>query len=144
MSAVAIVLTEAELEDRIRCEIERARNSGFLLAPFATGRALQTHIDSRVALALGMPRIVICGVYAIGRTDGLVKIGKSDNVLARFFNLSYDHPGALTLLGLLSENPDDERSFHQQFADQRAGGEWFRSSPDLLSLIRQVNVVVSP
>lgn len=78
-------------------------------------------------------------VYFIEAENGLIKIGYSASVRERFKKLSTAVPMQLTVLGLCPAEPHVERELHERFSGQRAMGEWFRPSPELLNLARGSN-----
>lgn len=63
---------------------------------------------------------------------GLVKIGCAAHPSDRVRSLQTGSPALLTLLGTEPGGAARERELHQQFADSRAHGEWFRPTPGLL------------
>lgn len=64
-------------------------------------------------------------VYFI-RIGQLVKIGTTINLASRFSGLRPNE-----VLAILPGGLDEERAFHRQFADLRAGGEYFHPGPAL-------------
>jgi T5orf172 domain len=76
-----------------------------------------------------------------GTGAAFIKIGVATDVEARLAGLRTGCPVKLALLGTINDIPrdrlmDEERRLHEQFADLRAEGEWFRSHERLLSFIR--------
>lgn len=68
-------------------------------------------------------------VYFIEAPNGLVKIGKSTNVSKRFNTLRLQSAVELRLFYALECNGKAhkvEREFHEQFAEKRHHGEWFK------------------
>lgn len=79
-----------------------------------------------------------CWVYFV-RVGRLVKIGMSTNLAARFTSIRPNevlaiHPGGLR----------DESELHQQFADLRAGGEYFHPGPALQEHINELRRELGP
>jgi hypothetical protein len=68
-----------------------------------------------------------------GEKTGLVKIGRSHNIVKRFRALSSSSPDRLTLVGAISG--DYEKSLHRSLAKERYHGEWF--NPTVIPLIRE-------
>ena len=66
-----------------------------------------------------------------GEHTGLIKIGRSHNLIKRFRSLKTASPDVLTLAGVIVG--DYERALHRRFAAYRVRGEWFK--PVVLSLI---------
>jgi hypothetical protein len=78
------------------------------------------------------------GVYAILGAGGFIKIGKARrSIRSRFAELQCAHPVKLSLLAVLSTNPNQEGEFHKRFADARVQGEWFKVTPALRTGIRK-------
>lgn len=69
--------------------------------------------------------------FARREADSLIKIGTSSNVRMRLRSLGGKH----VLLGTVSGGRGLEEEFHKVFAAERAKGEWFRPSEDLLRLV---------
>lgn len=78
------------------------------------------------------------GVYAIRGVAGYIKIGRASNIAARIGAIQSAHPIPIKLLAILSENPEDEAKFHRRWAEQRVGGEWFKSTPEMLEYFQRV------
>lgn len=68
-------------------------------------------------------------VYFI-RQAGLVKIGYTNNPYERFRHLRHDH-GHFGIWWACLGNKATERNYHQQFANYRIYGEWFRFAGEL-------------
>jgi len=76
-------------------------------------------------------------VYLIQAQNGLVKIGISDNINRRFSALNTASPIELTLLAV-KQTPIAqlmETELHEQYADRRERGEWFRLTADEIETI---------
>lgn len=69
------------------------------------------------------------GVYCVSYValPDLVKIGRSRNIRKRIESFATGAPGGVVLRAILSLDPDDEKSFHRQFAEHHFDGEWFSS-----------------
>ncbi len=76
----------------------------------------------------------LCSVYFV-RGGGFVKIGCSTNVAARFRAIRNTSPVPVELVGQMRGGTLEEGRLHDRFARDRAHGEWFRESPELLALI---------
>lgn len=75
-------------------------------------------------------------VYFIQReSDSAIKIGISTNIYSRFQTPSAEH-GILKMLGWVMGGRQTEIALHNQFVEFHKEGEWFDSSPELLSHIR--------
>lgn len=75
--------------------------------------------------------VAIPGVYVIAseHMPGLIKIGKSSQVLHRAATIRTYLPGAeLVMLFEGEDNAAFEAELHARFADRRVEGEWFRLS----------------
>lgn len=78
-------------------------------------------------------------VYFFETGDGLIKIGKANNVATRFKQIQTSCPTGLTNLGSIpSDNPFDlEKRLHKYFKKYRTSGEWF----DLPTYVKKANFV---
>lgn len=76
-------------------------------------------------------------VYFIQRLDDsrLIKIGMSANVQRRYHQLASRSDVPLSLLGWLDGGR--EWLLHQEFAEYRVEGEWFRPAPAILDFIER-------
>lgn len=71
-------------------------------------------------------------VYLIqAGVNGPVKIGQSDDPMARLAQLQTSHYEKLRLVGLILDGSESE--LHAKYADQRLNGEWFTASAELLA-----------
>ncbi|MCP3368287.1 GIY-YIG nuclease family protein [Bradyrhizobium cajani] len=75
----------------------------------------------------------IGGVYFIASGE-FVKIGWSLSVPERMKALQTSSSRKLTLLRVIPGVKEDEAKFHQEFAEHRAEGEWFRIEGTLARL----------
>lgn len=73
-------------------------------------------------------------IYFI-ETQGLVKIGHSNDPKNRFRNLSTGCPTECSLIGVTEGGEEAERKLHEQFAHLRARGEWFKFTPEINSYL---------
>lgn len=78
-----------------------------------------------------------CWIYFVRAAApcGLIKIGRSANVVARLEELRCSSPVELTLEGAFEANSSVEPALHILFDQDRVRGEWFRPSPALEALI---------
>lgn len=83
------------------------------------------------------PKIRDGYVYFMEAENGLIKIGWSEQPHKRLANLVRLTPLTLSLLAAVPGSTQDERSLHEHFASLRQQGEWFRSSPELRSVIAE-------
>jgi hypothetical protein len=76
------------------------------------------------------------GVYFIEAPScGLVKIGKAENVLSRFFGLADSSPVPLVFLADMQGYTAVERRVHELFDETRHHGEWFTKNDKLAALV---------
>jgi len=82
-------------------------------------------------------RIGILITYFIqGRTTGLIKIGKTENLNERLATLQVGSPDVLHIAKTLSGNV--EKTYHKRFAHLRQHGEWFSPAPELIEFINKM------
>jgi hypothetical protein len=75
-------------------------------------------------------------VYFIQAENGLIKIGIADNVEQRLVQLQTMSPLSLKIVGVIpGAGSTGEAALHERFGIQRSHGEWFRPSPELLSML---------
>lgn len=74
--------------------------------------------------------------FVKGARTGLIKIGYATDFPARLKRLQSHSPDRLHLLWCYRSYASHERDLHNQFAEWRAHGEWFRPSPPLLAYIK--------
>lgn len=66
-------------------------------------------------------------VYFIQEGEsGPIKIGHTNNIRMRLYNLQPGNPTPLRLLFMLEAPRGFERELHEQFAEHRIRSEWFR------------------
>lgn len=83
-------------------------------------------------------------IYFLQRANGDVKIGITVNYPQRIESLKKAH-GPLKLLGWHDGYREEEKALHEQFADIRRSGEWFRNHAVLLGYIAEkCETVVDP
>jgi len=76
-------------------------------------------------------------VYFVQASNGLVKIGVSGSPENRLRTLQTMSPVPLRLLLVLQGGgAHREAELHEQFAEHRSHGEWFRPAPELLAFIK--------
>jgi hypothetical protein len=73
-------------------------------------------------------------VYVVGFAD-YVKIGSSQDVRMRLFELQKHAPEELRLYALFAAGPQTERELHRRFGWQRLHGEWFALASCLKSWV---------
>lgn len=75
-----------------------------------------------------------CYILQAGATD-MVKIGWADSdVEGRRRELQCAHYEALSVIRVIECESFIERLMHRRFADRRVRGEWFRFSPEMLTV----------
>ncbi|MCI0488966.1 MAG: GIY-YIG nuclease family protein [Blastocatellia bacterium] len=75
-------------------------------------------------------------IYFIqGNDGGLIKIGYTDDVDARFKDMQRGCPIPLKVIGAFPGTMQDEKECHRQFAHLRSYGEWFYPSSELIAFI---------
>jgi len=77
-------------------------------------------------------------LYFLMRSDGLVKIGFTGDFRRRRHALTKSH-GPLEVIRLINGDKHREKRLHQEFSESNEYGEWFRSSPDLLHRIANLD-----
>lgn len=70
--------------------------------------------------------------------NGLIKIGKSDDVSKRIKALQSSTPSKLNLLRVVNGSFDREKYLHHKFSRFHERGEWFRPDPELLKMIGEI------
>ncbi len=83
------------------------------------------------------PSSTVETVYFI-RSGSRIKIGASRNVAKRMAALQTASANRLQLLGTCPGGKAMEFEFHKQWHGQKLEGEWFRSSPELLRFIAEL------
>ena len=98
-----------------------------------TNRLIDTIVAQLGSAAVHFPRGPL--VYFISNQTGLIKIGFSERVSARYGTLCSAAKTPLVLLGTVPGTLETERQYHVRFAYLRDNGEWFRETPELLFAI---------
>jgi hypothetical protein len=75
-------------------------------------------------------------VYFIQRSDGLIKIGFTQNLFKRFRELQLTEGQGVILLGSIVASLRYEKRLHRMFGFCRSHREWFNPSPLLLLYLR--------
>ena len=76
-----------------------------------------------------------CVVYCIrGVGTGMVKIGTTNSIHRRLQDLQGSSPVNLEFIGSIPGSYEKEAQLHARFSDLRGHGEWFKESPDILSV----------
>lgn len=70
-------------------------------------------------------------------THGPVKIGLAKDPSERLATLQQGNPTALRGLAAWRALAEEERMFHEELADHRIRGEWFKPAPEVLGLHAQ-------
>ena len=96
---------------------------------------------TRNAKRLGAPGFVY---FIQAGKDGPIKIGYSDDPLARLEDLQTAHHEQLRLLMTIADNGTMEMQLHERFADLRIRGEWFRSEGELEDVLWMSGLVPHP
>jgi|ERR1700676_3211289 len=68
-----------------------------------------------------------------GQVTGLIKIGRAIDPCKRLKGLQVGSPDRLVILGTCEA--DIEQATQRQFKENRAHGEWFRATPELMAFI---------
>lgn len=68
-----------------------------------------------------------------------IKIGNSSlkNLSKRISEIQISTPNVLSVMGVMWGGLDVEKALHEQFAESRVRGEWFRADADLLEYIQK-------
>lgn len=72
--------------------------------------------------------------FAQGSESGLVKIGFSQRTWSRVEQISSSGSDKMVLLRVCTGGRVAEQWVHKQFADLRCHGEWFKFSPEMMSI----------
>jgi len=76
------------------------------------------------------------------RGTNFVKIGKSQNPIARLSNLQTSTPTVLEMMGYVPQNKRfNEETLHKRFAAHRVQGEWFSLVPEIEEVIQELQPV---
>jgi hypothetical protein len=73
-------------------------------------------------------------IYFVQTSDNqYLKIGKADDVAKRLSGLQTGQPQKLKLLATMPGGHEEERAIHQRFSHLRTHGEWFHSTPEVVT-----------
>jgi hypothetical protein len=73
-------------------------------------------------------------IYFI-ETQGMVKIGYSNDPRRRFHNLSIGCPTKCSLVAVIEGSMSEEKDIHEMFKANRIRGEWFEFTPEINTFI---------
>lgn len=106
---------------------------------FATKRECVAHAEGAGRRKSEVDEAAGWSVYFIRRgTSRVVKIGVAKDPWKRLRQLQTGSADRLKIVAVMPGTPADERALHRRFADLRLGGEWFRMSPEITAMIREV------
>lgn len=71
--------------------------------------------------------------FVLARDVGLVKIGRSIDIERRLSELRWLNPVDLELHGFIAGGAREETAYHQRWAHLRRRGEWFETTPELMT-----------
>lgn len=74
-------------------------------------------------------------IYFLRRSNGDIKIGRTNNLKMRVMALNSRNKQNLELIGTMPETVFREYELHHRFAACRVAGEWFQPVPELLTFI---------
>lgn len=80
--------------------------------------------------------LMLC--YFIRFSPGVVKIGKSANVISRVTTFQKTSPKPLRLLAVCRESEFSEVDLHRRFCQSRLHGELFHITPEIRAFIKQI------
>jgi hypothetical protein len=84
-------------------------------------------------------------VYFITARDvGMVKIGCAYDPLSRLRDIQVCCPVELKIEAVMKGFYQEEREFHARFAEHRVRGEWFRITPDIESIMAELDHASRP
>ena len=72
------------------------------------------------------------------KSDAPIKIGFSDNLKTRLMDIQIALPYKINLLAVAKGDKQLEHLLHQEFAQDRIRGEWFRPTERLWALIEDI------
>lgn len=72
--------------------------------------------------------------FVYDRQNTTVKIGYTENIGRRLYQLKRSHGSHLVLINILSGNRQSEKIAHEKFKGLRLTGEWFTFSDDMLHI----------
>lgn len=88
--------------------------------------------------AVQQPRVETGFVYFI-QSNGLIKIGTSRTPTLRIKALRREWPHPIEVLRVIRGGHSVESHYHAKFSHLRQFGEWFRSDPELIAFIANLN-----
>ena len=77
-------------------------------------------------------------IYFVKASNGLIKIGITNDMEIRFKNLKMMSPCMISLVKCVEGNLTMESKIHKKFNHLRQHGEWFLESDDLLDFIKSI------
>lgn len=94
------------------------------------------------AAMAGPAKIKTVGTYIVKNpASGLLKIGKSSDILTRLRSLSVGSGARLELIAEIDR--DIEASLHEEFSHLRVFGEWFRDDGSIVEKAKQLTLDLS-
>lgn len=100
-------------------------------------RTYLARLFKKLGVAEGAPPAYAPGVYFVqGVEGGPIKIGWSKDPATRLSQLQTGNPSQLRILVTTPGAPALEQQLHALFAAHRRAGEWFDPAPELLTLIK--------
>lgn len=82
-------------------------------------------------------------IYVL-RTEGLIKIGYTDNLHRRVQDIISQTPTPVVFMGYMPGDRAVEAHFHQRFKAAHFSGEWFVAKPDILSIFEAILIPELP
>ena len=82
------------------------------------------------------PKLVSIIYFVQGQSTGLIKIGLTTNLSARFSDLQVGSPDVLRVIGIHRGTIKSELMLHKLFANHRVRGEWFRPDESILNFVK--------
>ncbi|TKD50242.1 GIY-YIG nuclease family protein [Sphingomonas baiyangensis] len=100
--------------------------------PFAKNMRAQETAHMATRNLYEMP----CYTYFVSEGPrGPIKIGSTTDPARRLATMQIGNSQKLKMFGLVLAKASPEARWHQRFAAQRLGGEWFKRTPELLAAI---------
>lgn len=84
-----------------------------------------------------------CYLYAM-QAGQMIKFGRSSDPLARVKELQTNHPLPLSLLVAVPCHSSLEPAVHKRFAGDRAAGEWFHATADIMEFVSELQLGANP
>ena len=84
----------------------------------------------------------VCGVYFIQAMNGMVKIGKSLNILGRLTQIRSQSPLPVWIVGYIEidEYEKAEKEEHEKYKKYRAHGEWYYPCEELMDRLIDLKI----